>query len=202
MSDFPRYNCPACAGSLDLHFRYTKMLTCSHCDSLLFLEDESVKLRGKQSVLADYPSLFSLHDTFRYKAWSFTPIGRARFDYGKGYWDEWWVIGGNDAKWVSVDEGDIAIEKPIDIKEPINKQKLIVGNSINLFKQNLLITEHGQAQCIGVEGELPEILNLGDTFDYYHLSGQRGRLFTLELEDNNVSCFEGQWVDPFNVVKV
>ncbi len=199
----PAYNCPACGGPLSPHFRYTKMITCPQCGNGLFLEDQAVKLAGVKSVMAEYPSLLELYREFKYRKWRFQPIGHARFDYGQGFWDEWWVMDSKtgEGSWVSVDEGDYAIEQPVALppQHNIMLPELIPGRSLRLMGENLLVTERGTATCQGVEGEFPELLKPGDQYQYVHLSGDKGRLFTLEIEDGNIECHEGKWVDPFEV---
>ncbi|MDM8547386.1 DUF4178 domain-containing protein [Candidatus Venteria ishoeyi] len=233
-NQFPTYNCPSCGGPLALHFRYTKLMTCPHCGSGLFLDDKVVQLRGIQSVMADYPSLLQLYQNFTYRDWKFTPVGHVRFEYAHGYWDEWWVISSNsgeEGKWVSVDEGDIAIEVPVSIHSlslpaqllsaPLDfsldsaqpkqstetikiaqaesLQQLSVGDEISLNNRTLLVTERGTANCIGLQGELPELFNLGDHYDYLHLQGEKGYFMTLEIEKKTLYAYEGRWVDSFEV---
>ena len=204
MSIPPAFNCPSCGASLSPRFKYSKIITCEHCQSGLFLDDKSVQLRGESSVMADYPSLLTLYSDFQYKKWRFQPIGHLRFEYAHGFWDEWWVISpSGQGKWISVDEGDYAIEVPVKINNPeLRFNKLVLGKKIPLFGEQLLVTELGQATCVGLEGELPEVISLNDQFQYAHLSGQKQSLFTLELQNNTLSLYKGTWVDAFEIKAV
>lgn len=204
MTDLPPYQCPACGGPIELHFRYTKMLNCPHCGSGLLLEDQAMKLSGVQSVMADYPSLLHLLQAFRYRREDFLPVGRARFEYGDngGYWDEWWVLpynGADEGRWLSVDEGDYALEMPAALPPKLKLGKVKIGQRLELLDENLLVTEIEKARCIAVEGELPELLQPGDSFHYVHLSGAKGRLVTLEVSADGLHCYEGRWLDPFEI---
>lgn len=201
MATLPSFNCPSCGAALSPRFKYSKIITCEHCSSGLFLDDKAVQLRGESAVMADYPSLLKLYADFQYKNWRFQPIGHLRFEYAHGFWDEWWVISASgEGKWVSVDEGDYAIEVPVKINNPkIDFSQLSVGTKVPLFGEQLLVTELGQATCIGLEGELPEVINLHDQFQYAHLSGKKQTLFTLELQHNTLSLYKGTWVDAFEI---
>jgi len=194
------FACPNCGAELEARLRTTKLVACSYCDSNVFLEDDAVKLAGKQGVMADYPSLIQMHGNFRYRSWQFMAVGRARFDYGQGFWDEWWVTGGDgEGRWLSVDEGDMALEEPVEIERTPSPFELAPGNSLTIEGVDLLVTEHGRATCLGVQGELPEALNVGDSYRYFHLSGQGGLLYTLELDRGRAALHRGLWIDPFEI---
>ena len=105
-----------------------------------------------------------------------------------------------DGKWVSVDEGDIAIETSLDVNEALPAYAdLSIGQSLTLATQELTVTEKNSSLCIGVAGELPEPIRPGDRHDYAHLSGSDRRLFTLEYEAERIALYKGVWVDPFDV---
>ena len=194
-------NCPTCGAEVPSALAYSKLAVCAHCHTTLFLEDRVVKLAGVQSVLADVPSIFSVGAWFRYKTWTFSPLGRVRFDYGDGYWDEWWVLRDTgDGKWLSVDEGDIAFEVPREIRgEAPDVLALSVGEGVVLDGMRLKVTEKHKAVCLGMEGELPEVNFPGDEHDYVHLSGERGLLVTGEHFKGETVFYKGAWVDPFEV---
>ena len=192
--------CPNCGAELEARLQTTKLIACAYCDSNVFLEDDAVKLAGKQGVMADYPSLVQMHGNYRYRNWQFMAVGRARFDYGQGFWDEWWVMGGEgEGRWLSVDEGDFALEEPIEIEKTPSAFELVPGRSVTIAGESLVVTEQGRATCIGVQGELPEALSVGDSYTYFHLSGVGGRLYTLEIDRGRAACHRGEWMSPFEI---
>ncbi len=193
------FACPNCGAELAPRLRSAKLVVCDHCGSNVFLLDDAVRLAGRQGVIADDPSLLQLHRPFRHRDWRFTPIGRARFDHGRGHWDEWWVMGDGRGRWLSVDEGDFALEEPVDIDESPSAFELAPGRSLRIDGRDLLVTEQGRATCIGVEGELPEALEVGDSYVYVHLSGTGGLLYTLEIDRGRITCHRGRWLDPFSI---
>lgn len=200
MADAKSFSCPNCGAELSVRLRTTKLIACNYCDSNIFLEDDVVRLAGKQGVMAEYPSLLQLNQSFTYRNWDFMPIGVARFDYGQGFWDEWWVLGNDgDGRWISVDEGDFALEEPLDIEETPSPFDLVPGRSINLDGHDLYVTEKGQATCIAVKGELPEAIHIGDQYTYFHLSGAGGLLYTLEIDRGRAAVHRGRWIDPFSI---
>ena len=189
-------NCPQCGDALPLKFRHSKLVVCASCSSSIFLEDDAVRLAGKQSVLPEVPSLLQLQQPFSYRSHSYLPVGHVRYQYDNGFWDEWWVFDNKgEGTWVSVDEGEFAFEKPSKAPNNVSFDDLTLDRKIN----NWLVTERGHASCDGFEGELPEIINVGDSFDYAHLSKANGELLTLEFSDRGVKAYKGKWVDPFDI---
>lgn len=189
-------NCPQCGDRLPLTFLHSKLVVCASCHSTIFLEDDAVRLAGKQSVLAEIPSLIQIQQPFSYQSHTYFPVGHVRYQYDSGFWDEWWVFDeGGEGVWVSVDEGDFAFEKPVKAPANITFEKLTIDTKIN----NWRVTERGTAVCDSFEGELPEIIKSGDQFDYVHLSKPDGQLLTLEFSDNSVKAYKGKWVDPFEI---
>ncbi len=194
------YRCPSCGAPLSIKFRYSKLINCQHCNSDVILEDEALKLRGKSSVMAEYPSLLQLGLPFVHKKAEYYPVGRVRYQYSHGYWDEWWVLDNKgEGAWLSVDEGDMALEQAIELKQPILFPELKLGQHIEIDGTHWLITEHDTAECIGLEGELPELIQVGEQMSYAHLSASKNRLLTLEMTTRGLLAYEGQWLDPFEI---
>ena len=107
-----------CGSAVPVKLRRAALVVCEYCNTSLFLENEAVKQAGVKSVLADMPSIFEIGTRYRYRTWTFEMLGRVRFDYGDGIWDEWWaVLDSGGGRWISVDEGDIAIETPVELDE-------------------------------------------------------------------------------------
>jgi len=194
------FNCPNCGGGLSRKVAHSKMVTCPYCESTVLLEDETVKMAGEGGVMADEPSLFVLGRPVEYEGESYMPIGQARFSYSSGWWDEIWALDGKgDGVWISVDEGDIAIEENYQTDFKVSESKLKLGARVNFEGELFRVTEADRGKCEALRGEFPEEMAVGDTYTYYHLSGPRGRLITLEYEDGEMYVTEGQWIDPYEI---
>jgi len=194
-------NCPVCGAEAPVNFRFTKLMACPHCKTLLFLEDDAVKHVGSKSSIVETPSLFSLGHRYRYREHILEAIGRIQFSYGRGYWDEWWMLTGTGAGvWVSVDEGDYAFESQVTIKTPLpDCERLDIGERLQVENNNLRVSEINQASCIGIEGSLPEVIFPGEKHHYVECSGVRGLLYTLECFEGQQQLYKGSWIDPFDI---
>jgi len=195
--DTIRHNCPQCGDQLDIFFKYSKLVKCRSCNSSIFLEDNHVKLIGESSVLSPEPSLIQLNQPFEFQGVSYTPLGKIRYSYGRGFWEEWFVRNQNNKMlWLSIDEGDFVLQEKMKLSLPFKSTtKFNVGTSYG----NYIVTEIGEGTCVGYEGELPERITLGDKHKYIHLSQGKGNLVTLEFTENRTETYKGKWINPLEI---
>jgi hypothetical protein len=199
-------NCPSCGAPLPRRLRHAKIAVCESCRSIVYLEGAEATFLGSQSALVDYPSLLELDCTYRYDKLLFEPVGMLRYSYGRGFWEEWWCVGDDGGgHWISVDEGDFAMEEPLGTRtglpsfDDIRRQ-----GSAELLGEAWTLTEVGEASLAGIAGQLPEVIDPRRQFFYLHLSQPGAKLLTLEYDDPQGApeLHLGQWIDPFRIEKV
>ncbi len=195
----PEYFCSNCGAPVTPQIRTTKMVSCVQCDTTLYLADEGFRLAGKQGVMQDTPTLLKLGERAVIDGENWEPIGHARYSYGRGWWDEFWCIGGDTAAWISVDEGDIAIERPLAPDQYPRGFTPRIGAIVGIGDESFRVTEAETAECIALRGEFPELLSVGDRHNYFDLTGEYGGLATYETWDNEELWHLGRWVDPWRV---
>jgi len=190
-------NCPQCGDTLPLYFKWSKLVQCPSCKSSIFLEDKSVILLGDSSALSPEPSLINIQEPFIFEKKSYLPLGKIRYSYGRGFWEEWFLKdNGNQEFWLSIDEGDFVLQTKVQLSLPFKpSSKFTVGGKYG----NYLITEKGSGTCVGFEGELPEEILINEVHQYVHLSEGGGNLITLEFTDGSSQTFKGKWIDPLDI---
>ena len=106
----------------------------------------------------------------------------------------------NQEFWLSIDEGDFALEQEAKITMPFhNIHKLTLGKSYGTY----VVTETGEGECVGFTGELPENISVGKLHQYAHLSEGGSSLITVESSSSKrMKVFKGNWIDPFKITKV
>lgn len=196
-----QFHCGNCGAELPLRFRHTRMVACTHCGSTSVLKDHAFELAGSGGVMQDAPSLVELDAEMLVGTRRLIPVGHARFDYGRGWWDEYWCIGSGSLGgcWLSVDEGDYAVEWPVPESRWPEARSLSLGRSIEMDARHYIVTEAESATCVAVRGAFPEVLDVGETHLYYDLSSHDGGLATYELWDGGRAWTAGRWVDPWDV---
>jgi len=141
-----------------------------------------------------------LHDPIIINKKTYLPLGKIRYAYGRGFWEEWFLKGEDNSEyWLSVDEGDFALERKRTLRLPFKSPHIVkVGKRYG----NYLATEIGKGKCVGFEGELPHRIEVGKVHNYIHLSRGGGELVTIEFTDGIDEVFEGAWIDPLKIKKV
>ena len=196
-----QFHCPQCGYTLSLYFKHTKLVQCESCKSTIFLEDEGTQVLGKRSVLTPEISILKLDTPFFYKQKTYLPLGKIRYSYGRGFWEEWWVKDTqNNEYWLSIDEGDLVLQQKVDVTYPDTLfDRLRIGL---ITSAGWVVSELGEAKCEGFEGSLPKKINIGSTYAYAHLSGKDAKLRTLELTEGKLEAYEGVWISPFDIGRV
>jgi len=194
---FKTINCPQCGYALPLYFAHAKLAQCESCNSSIFLDDEAARLTGYSSVLAPEPSLIQLNKTFRYKKQTFLPVGVIRYSYGRGFWEEWWLKDNSDDEWwLSVDEGDMVLEKLVPNED---KAEIFVTIKVGQTLGDWIVTEIDRGECVGFGGSLPYEVIEGQKHNYIQFDGYDASIKTLEVDPSGLRTYIGRWIDPFDI---
>ena len=192
-------NCANCGAEIERRNTATRLVSCPHCDTTQMFVDDAFRLAGQQGVMQEVPTLLTLGETALVAGRRVVPLGHARFSYGRGWWDEFWCESEAGMLWISVDEGDVAIESavpqelwPTGFAPKLDAQVTIDG-------VRYTVTEAEVAECVAVRGEFPEVLSVGERHLYFDLSGPEKEIVTLEQWDGESAWFYGDWIDPWQV---
>lgn len=201
MSPTERPNCGNCGAELPGRLRYARMITCTYCGTTSILRDQVFETAGWGGEMATAPSLVTLGTALRIKGAELLPVGHARFSYGRGWWDEFWCTEpSGTGLWLSVDEGDYALERDLAPEFHPTGVRLTIGRTVEIQGQAYSVTEAETGTCLAVRGEFPEELTVGEAHLYYDLTGYDGQMATYEKWDGGESWSVGEWIDPWDVV--
>ena len=194
-------NCPSCGGSINLKDRFSKLAICEWCGTTLVVKDHGLDPTGKTAKLADYPSRFSVGCRGTITGKKFTARGRLRYDYGDGFWDEWYIVFVDGKKgWLQEDEGEFAIYHKQKIKSEIpDFDSIRVGSRMNLNDYSIFVSEKGSAEIAGGEGELLFEIYPGETVKYFEGNAD-GKLVSVEFSENEIGMSIGEDLDFEEVV--
>ena len=174
------------------------MVNCEFCGSSVVLDDEVLRKAGEAGEMLDAPELIGLGRSVWLPRGVFTATGHVRYDYGRGFWDEYHGTQDGDLVWVSVDEGDVVVQYPVDGPPP-DRSAFRLGRAIDLNGLRFRCTEVDDAVAVAFRGQLPEPVAIGDRHLYANFAGPGGRIASAELWDGGAALFVGEWVDPFDV---
>jgi hypothetical protein len=193
------YSCPSCGGPVKQRNPGSKTLCCSFCGQTSHLFAESLQAAGTKHLLIDYGSVFEAGKTGKLGGREFLVLGRIRFDYEDGFWDEWYINYLDDGSegWIQEDDGSFVLfreEKRLD--QPLDFRRAKVGSWHNFDGawEPAFLTSKGHATVNGGEGELPFQILPGETVDF--IDGiWEGQLLSIELLKYDRILFVGQ---PFD----
>ncbi len=155
---FKQINCPSCGASLQLEFRFSEMVVCNYCSQTSHLVGDAWQAKGENVKLPDYGSIFFVGATGKLKGESFKVLGRVRYQYPDGFWDEWLLqfdTTPDTEFWLQEDEGDYTLFVKADaLPENSEFNHLEVGKKYPWGNKELFISEKNTANIAGSEGEL------------------------------------------------
>ncbi len=193
--------CPNCGAAVHSRFKTAKMMNCESCGTSLYLLDEQFVLAGEQGVMHEGALIFALGDHLRLNKQDYHLIGHARFSYGRGWWDEFWAEdGAGEGAWVSVDEGDIVVQRAVaEADWPKLNSPPSLGGAVRFLKQTYRVTEREQAECVALRGAFPELMEVGERYQFVNCQSEGSELLSGEFWSGGRNWFLGAWVDPFDV---
>ncbi len=190
------FSCPSCGGEVQIRSIFSKSVVCTYCGQTSYLNVDKLEAKGAKGLLADYGSNFAVGTKGRLKGKSFEVIGRVRFDYEEGFWDEWAVIldGKQDQTfWLEESEGRLTLlqsSQVVPSKAP-NYKNINVGTEINFQSHKIFVRAKSKATLSGGEGELYFEVVKGAQADF--IDGIcEGQPVSFEFMQNEISFNQGQ----------
>lgn len=167
---FQTLNCPSCGAELELQYRHSKMVVCKYCGQTSYINAGLADPAGEKILLADYGSLLSVGKRAKLKGKLFQVLGRLRFEYEDGFWDEWliWFDGQEFTDfWLQEDEGEFTLfsRKTLSGRAP-DFHNVKVATIIDLNRSRVFVMEKNQATINGGEGELSFRVVAGEKVAY------------------------------------
>jgi hypothetical protein len=185
-------NCASCGAPVEIVNRFSKVLVCGYCGTHLKVSDGGIEIAGKYPKLADFPSIFQVGSRGTILGKPFTALGRMRYKYQGGHFDEWFVEYDGDKAWFTEDDGTYtlytdlfeAVEIP-DISTVKAGQNMLVGD------KKVMIKEKGKAVVEGGEGELFFYVEPGSEVIYLDAVSE-GKKVSIEYTEDEVEMFTGR----------
>ena len=203
MSDKPLYvrefECPACGAPVPLARPGSRTLVCGYCGQTSHLNADSLEAVGDKHLLIDYGSVFGLGQQGQLGGRDFMVLGRMRFDYEDGFWDEWYLqfLDDGTEAWVQEDDGSFVLfRQEAQLSQPVVYAQIEVGRRTDFESpwEDVFVTSKSYATVNGGEGELPFRIIPGEAATFVDgIWG--GKLLSVELLPDETPLFIGQPLD-------
>ncbi len=162
--------CSSCGAPLEVKNQFIRSITCRFCGSTYMVSgSDTLDAVGKMPSLADYPSRLNVGARGEIHGRAFSVIGRVRYAYAEGFWEEWQIVWDDGAPpdWLEEDEGYWTVYRRDRVRGAIPPYDQVkVGQSVTINNKSVFITEKRTARVAGSEGQFSSVLPLTGTFGY------------------------------------
>ena len=194
--------CPTCGAEQRVVNPAAVSVQCPYCDAIMMLVDQGWTPTGKKSRLSQGFSRLYCGALCTIESQEYRIVGRVRYSYGKGFWDEWYALTHTgQGTWITEDDHEFSIQTEVsstDISRDI--QALSIGDEVVIANQTYRILEIGEAVCLGIEGELPKGVLPDERYRYADGGSLDGTsALGIEYDDTPPTVFVGRWIQAKDI---
>ncbi len=194
--------CSSCGAALRIENQFIRSVTCHFCGAAYMVSgDSTLDMTGKTTSLANYPSRLSVGTRGQIQERSFTVLGRIRYSYEDGFWDEWQIVWEDNAPpdWLEEDEGYWTLFSRERVRAAIPPYEQVrVGGTIQVNNRNMFITEKRRAKVFGSEGQFAAVMPLQGEFGYAQGTAD-GILMSINYWQDEIELSKGEELEPSQV---
>lgn len=192
------FSCPSCGGEVKVRSIFSTSVVCAYCGQTSYLNVGKLEAKGNKAMLADYGSLFSVGTIGSLSGKRFEVIGRMRFAYTEGFWDEWAVLLDNKEEeifWLEEDEGRLTLfaSSVVASGKAPSYSSTKVGTQLKFGSDEIFVRAKSKGTIEGSEGELPFQIIKGEQADF--IDGIcKGQPIAFEFLKNEITYNKGQTI--------
>lgn len=149
--------CPSCGAPVQFAWSGAVQTACPYCQSILVRHDVNLEKVGITADLPPDASPIQLFTEGVFDNRRFTVIGRIRYEWEQGAWNEWHLLFQDQTSgWLSDAQADYAVSflaaAPAPLPPP---DELSPGRLIQISGTPFYVTHLTRVRYVGFEGELP-----------------------------------------------
>jgi hypothetical protein len=189
--------CPSCGATVEFKWSNAVQAACVYCKSILVRHDVDLERVG---VVADLPvdaSPIQIGTEGVFEGKSFRVIGRIRYAWEQGGWNEWHLLFTDESSgWLSDAQAEYAVSRLVKPGTALPAQdKLVRGATLIIGGTRYMVTHRTIARYEGFEGELPfATADRGECL-FADLRAGDGRFATVDYSEDPPLLFAGRFVE-------
>lgn len=195
--------CPQCGADVAFRSPALPARVCDYCRTMLVRSDAGLAEAGKAAALPFDVSPVRIGMRGRYDGKGFDVIGRVRWSWTDGAWNEWLLLfEDNSNAWLGEAMGQFMLlrERPFNtvqtraLRAVAKGGKAVIGAEVQLDGRKLTIADARDVQCVAAEGELPFTAPAGWRIYSVDLRGRAGECATLQRDRDTATFYQGSYV--------
>ena len=200
-------NCPNCGAPLQFRSAALAVKVCDYCRSTIVRRGEALENVGKAAEVPDDVSPVQLgvrgRDGANGQGAPFEVVGRVRWGYADGAWNEWCLsygdgsygwLGEASGRWMLLREAPASVFGGDAVARLATGQPVEPGMSAWIAELEYIASDIQQVSCIGAEGELPYPTPIGTKAVSVDLQRGDGRTASLQTDGGHISAYAGRYV--------
>lgn len=173
--------------------------TCPYCRTLILRQGLNVEEIGKVAVLPFDVSPIQLGTTIGAEGRKLTVVGRVRWAWDGGSWNEWLALAETGAQfWLAEAAGTFMLtaEWPQLLDRPevqafANGGTINTGDAIEVEGRQLFASDVKQVECLGSEGDLPIPTQIGTRMTSVDYRSASGEVLSLQRDERSTTAWLG-----------
>ena len=178
-------------------------VTCSYCQTLIRREGDGLAAIGKVAVLPFDVSPLQLGTTGSWRGTGFTLVGRVRWGWQDGSWNEWLAEGADGKhRWIGEAMGSYMIteERPDLLDLPPLRafaagEPLARGTPVAIGESHFSASDIKEAACLGSEGDLPLATPVGTTITSIDFRSPDGAALSVQRDAEGTQAWLGEYLE-------
>lgn len=194
--------CPQCGAPVAFRSSLPTRV-CDYCRSLLVREGEGLRRIGEVAAVPDDVSPLQLGVRGRFDGRSFELVGRVRWRWTDGAWNEWYAaaddgsflwLGEATGRYMLLASAEDSGMRTRAYRKIAEGGEPIVGDEAQIAGTSYLIADVRHAECVASEGELPTPTPSGSKALSVDLMARDGRCATIQREGVETNLYTGRYV--------
>lgn len=199
-----RANCPNCGGPIEFRSSELPVKVCDYCRSSILRTGGGLQDIGKAAEVPNDVSPLQLGTRGRDGGKGFELIGRVRWRYADGAWNEWLILFDDQTTgWLGESMGRYMLLRQVDIADVHSDvvtqlqggQGVVPGTEAVIDGVKYWATDVKTVTCVASEGELPFAAPLGLTYESIDLMAADEHSASIQKDaDGIVEIYAGRYV--------
>ncbi len=190
-------NCPGCGAPVQFAWSSAVQTACQYCHAILVRHDVDLEKVGEVADLPPDSSPLQIGSEGTFDNKRFTVIGRIRYEWEQGNWNEWHLLFSDQTSgWLSDAQADYAVSfltpPPGAFPSPNDLPR---GRVFQFQGAQFMVTHLTPVRYVGFEGELPFRTADRSEFMTADLRTQDARFATIDYSETPPLLFTGRFVD-------